>query len=511
MKKIDISKEQLYELYIIQNLNANQIADKLNIGCSTVSKKIKKFGIKKDKKTIIENRIKTNIERYGSKTKPVEEKTIEKREQTCLKRYGVTNPAKLEEVQKKKKQNTLKKHGVDHTSKLKSTTEKRNRTNLFRYGVENISQLKEIQEKKEKTFLKHYGVKNIFQRDDIKKEIKKTHLEKTGFENPMFLEENKIKIAKTNSEKYGVPFFCMTDRCKKANGHTISKINKDFSEKLKFYGIPNKLEKTIDTKSYDIEILNTNIILEINPTYTHNSTLERWFNNHSKQPLDKNYHYEKTIKAKENSYRCIHIFDWDDENKIINILKPKQKVYARNLDCREISQEQCTDFLTKYHLQGSCKGQIVRIGLFKDNNLLEVMTFGKTRYNKNYEWELLRLCSHSDYNIIGGANRLFTHFLIDYKPNSIISYCDNSKFDGNVYKWLDFKLLDYGKPSKHWYNMKTKQHITDNLLRQRGFDQLFKTNYGKGTSNKELMIEHGFVEIYDCGQSVYVYKNIKGF
>ena len=46
-------------------------------------------------------------------------------------------------------------------------------------------------------------------------------------------------------------------------------------------------------------------------------------------------------------------------------------------------------------------------------------------------------------------------------------------------------------------------HITDNLLRQRGFDQLFGTSYGKGTSNRELMLEHGFVEIYDAGQSVY--------
>ena len=27
--------------------------------------------------------------------------------------------------------------------------------------------------------------------------------------------------------------------------------------------------------------------------------------------------------------------------------------------------------------------------------------------------------------------------------------------------------------------------IIDNLLRQRGFDQLFGTNYGKGTSNEK--------------------------
>ena len=147
------------------------------------------------------------------------------------------------------------------------------------------------------------------------------------------------------------------------------------------------------------------------------------------------------------------------------------------------------------------------LGLFYNNKLVEVMTFGKPRYNSKYEWELLRLCSVFDYNIIGGASKLFSYFIEKYNPKNIISYCDNSKFNGNVYKILGFKLLSYGNPSKHWYNMKTKQHITDNLLRQRGYDQLFNTNYGKGSSNKELMIQNGFVEIYDCGQSTYIWKN----
>ena len=42
-------------------------------------------------------------------------------------------------------------------------------------------------------------------------------------------------------------------------------------------------------------------------------------------------------------------------------------------------------------------------------------------------------------------------------------------------------------PSKHWYHLNSKRHITDNLLRQRGYDQLFNTNYGKNTSNKDLI------------------------
>jgi hypothetical protein len=88
----------------------------------------------------------------------------------------------------------------------------------------------------------------------------------------------------------------------------------------------------------------------------------------------------------------------------------------------------------------------------------------------------------------------------------MISYFDDSKFNGKVYIKLGFTVFRKNDPSKHWYNMKTGQHITDNLLRQKGYDNLFDANYGKGTDNDDLMKQNGFVEIYDCGQSTYVWK-----
>ena len=104
---------------------------------------------------------------------------------------------------------------------------------------------------------------------------------------------------------------------------------------------------------------------------------------------------------------------------------------------------------------------------------------------------------------------MFNYFINQYKPNNIISYCDNSKFNGNVYQQLGFILKDHKIiPSKHWYNCKTKIHITDNFLRQRGFDQLFCTSYGKYTDNQKLMLQYGFIEIYDSGQITYEWQKI---
>lgn len=147
----------------------------------------------------------------------------------------------------------------------------------------------------------------------------------------------------------------------------------------------------------------------------------------------------------------------------------------------------------------------IAVGLFHEDTLISVMTFGKPRYNKKYQYELLRYCSN--YHVVGGAEKLFTYFIQHYNPESIISYCDDSKFIGDVYKNLGFTHIATNI-GKHWYNMSTQKHVTDNLLRQRGFDQIFGTSYGKGTSNEELMLANKFVEIYDAGQSTYVWKQV---
>jgi len=183
---------------------------------------------------------------------------------------------------------------------------------------------------------------------------------------------------------------------------------------------------------------------------------------------------------------------------------PRKTLYARKCSISLVNYDIAHDFIEQYHLQGDTKHNKndIRVGLFYDNELVSLMTFGKPRYNKNYEYELLRYCS--SYKIIGGAKKLFKYFIKHVNPDSIISYCDLSKFTGDTYIKLGFTEKSYSI-GKHWYNMDTNQHITDNLLRQRGFDQLFNTDYGKGTRNEELMLEYGFIEIYDAGQAVYSY------
>ena len=524
----------LIELYIKQNLSREEILKNYNIGLYFFKWLLKEHNIKKDKSLVQQNinstfltkyghtgfvnreKIKeTNLQRYGVDNPSKAKEIIEKRKITNQKLYGGNAPIYDKKVKEKIKQTNLKKYGVENVFQSKNIQNKISQTKLSLYGdskfvnkdkikntwqQKSIKELNSIKEKRENTNLKKFGVKNPYQNKQLMQKVYKV---KFGTDHPWKNSEIREKISKTIQEKYGVPYYCMTDDCKNAQGHIISKINLRFADLLYQNNISFEQEFILENRSYDFKI-NDNILLEINPTYTHNSIVGPWINGKQLKAKDPNYHLEKTQLANKYNFRCIHVWDSDDWNKVINLFTPKERIYARLCEIKEVSLKECNEFLNDYHLQNTCKGQSIRLGLYYNNTLIEIMTFGKPRYNKNYEYELLRLCSHKDYIITGGSQKLWNYFLRIYSPSNIISYCDNSKFSGRVYDTLGMEFKYLSQPVGNWYF--EDNVILDSLLRQRGFDQLFNTHYGKNTSNEQLMIEHNWLKVYNCGQKVFTYN-----
>ena len=224
---------------------------------------------------------------------------------------------------------------------------------------------------------------------------------------------------------------------------------------------------------------------------------------HSAFFKDKKYHLTKLNLMENKGYQLFNIFDFDNieiwKSMISNKLNLNRKIYARKCTIKELQYKDVKDFLNENHLQGSCTTKI-NLGLFYENELVEVMTFKKPRFNSNYNYELIRLCSKKFTNVVGGASKLFKYFREHFK-GSVISYANRRFSNGKIYEVLGFKLLRttepnyfYCKKGKVYSRYQLQKHKLKNIL------EVFDDSKSE-TQNLE---DNGFLKIYDCGNLVYV-------
>lgn len=529
-----VTKEEFVEYYSCHN--HGDTAAHFNLSSWTMDRVVREFDARKSQSSSNDQMKRTKKERYGSENFV----NVEKCKQTKQDRYGncnynnseknaasrISNSGSLEESYRRgilknhetraSNSGSVEKSYHDQLMKSWDTRDKQHgsRTAAVQHNLKTAANTLGFHTTdeyidywiavKRATQLDRYGVPSFCNYEKAKE---------TRIQNYGSLEES-YRVARehceqTMIERYG--YTCSFQNPDvRSRSRARSKLNRSFGVFLELNNIEYSEEFPILNRSYDFKV--GDMLIEIDPSVTHNSSWDLF--DKTKPGLDPYYHKMKSDLAFSNGYRCIHVWDWDNWEKILKLLTPKKKINARDCTIRVVSYQDTKEFLLNHHLQGSCRGQTVCIGLYYTNMLVEVMTFGTPRYNRKYEWELLRLCTHSDYSVRGGASKLFSYFISNFNPKNIISYCDRSKFNGDVYTKLGMSLVSTsGIPSVHWaHTNKHDLHVTDNLLRARGFDQLFGSQFGcfgKGTSNEELMLKHGFVKIFDAGQLTFVYDNPK--
>lgn len=259
----------------------------------------------------------------------------------------------------------------------------------------------------------------------------------------------------------------------------------------------------IKPNELDLYLPDINIAFEFDGLYWHNEL---------NKPKD--YHLNKTKSCNELNIKLIHIFE--DEwiykkdivkSRILNIInKTNIKIYARKCDIRNVSYIDSKDFLKNNHLQGNCSSSI-RYGLYYNNKLVSLMTFGKLRRNVNNKYkercfEMIRFVNERNHNIIGGASKLLKHFIKTIKPKEIISYSDNRWGDGNLYLKLGFKFVRNSEIN-YFYVINNKKYNRLNFKK----DALVKQGFDKNKSEHEIMLDRHIYRIYDCGCKVFLYKN----
>ena len=228
-------------------------------------------------------------------------------------------------------------------------------------------------------------------------------------------------------------------------------------------------------KELDLYIPELSLAIEYNGLY--------W---HSEKYRENNYHQEKYKECLSKGIRLIQIFEdeWLNHEDIVkdrlkHILNlTENKIYARKCKIMKLENKDVRDFLDDNHIQGYCNAQVI-YGLFYDTGLCEelvsLMSFDKQV--KDGVYEFLRFVSLKDYSVIGGASKLFNHFIKEHKPEEIYSYCDLRWSQGNLYKALGFEEISIRKPNYFYIS---------------GLERLDKSNF-----NKDILIKD-----YDCPQEM---------
>lgn len=237
---------------------------------------------------------------------------------------------------------------------------------------------------------------------------------------------------------------------------------------------------------------------------------------HCEIKKEKDYHLNKTLECEKQDIRLIHIFEdeWlyksDIWKSMLNNMLglTKNRIFARKCTLKEVTTEDSTSFLKENHIQGWCPSQI-KLGLYYNNELVSLMTFGKSRHfigNSKTEYELLRFCNKLNTIVIGGASKLFTFFIKTYNPKSIISYADRRWSFGKLYEKLGFKFEHFSKPNYYYIvgtHRKNRFNFRKSILQK-------KYNCPENISEREFCKQQKWYRIYDCGTMVYKWK-IKKF
>lgn len=229
------------------------------------------------------------------------------------------------------------------------------------------------------------------------------------------------------------------------------------------------------------------------------------FANHNEMVIDKKFHRRKTEACEEHGVQLIHVFEDEwvyqteiTQSRIKGLLGLNERVYARKCKVKPIESKVSRQFLEENHIQGSSSDKY-RYGLFKDNELMALMTFGKSRFAD--EFELIRYCGLRNKNIIGGASKLFKYFMNEHREiDKITSFADRRWSVGNLYKTIGFDFINKTEPA-YQYIVNGVRHNRIEFQKHK----LIKQGFDENKSEHEIMLDRGIYRIYDSGNIKFVY------
>lgn len=560
MKKVVINREELYELYINQNLGINEIAKIYNVYHKVIARNLKEYNIVKDEEQykqyrsrIANERVKLCNDKYNGNGFASKE-LLEKTKNTMLQKYGNSDIGfKNKDIQQKAQKTIQTKYNVSAISKSEDIKRKINETNLQKYGVKRAIMLADYKDKALNNRKEKYNL------TELRKKASNTYFLKTGYkypsQNPQVkniiqykLNKNRFeinnKIKNTLNKRYNRNYSSQlnlsneTYNILKSKENFINYINNLNESKkdiyiiadnlnvhyqtiisyLRLYNIIDKVkgygsnfEKQVKSYLDDLNIEYEQRVRKIIPPYEldfyipkYNLAIEcngTYWHSYYKNN-DKKYHYNKSKLCEEKGIRLIHIWEYEWNNE-------RQRSILQNIIKNALNKN-----ITKIYAR-KCKVVIKQSKEMKDffnQNNVQGFRSGKFSICLEYNNEIVMAYQMGsaffgkgkyEWEVIRGATKL--GYTVIGGASKIWKYfIDTYKPKSCVY-YIDYNYFN-GNSLKNLPKMKfiktqlsfKNYYKKENIVRNR--------NPKKHKEIKELEDQNLVIPIYNAGTKVYVYE-----
>lgn len=462
-----------------------------------------------------------NIEKFGSACALSNPDIRKKADRTILERYGTEHYQSTDEFKRRVKDTCLERYGVDSPMKSKTVRAKAAETTFRKYGVEFASQSPEFQERRHRHLVELYGEdygKAIYGGHGNPGQCRRAYgyMLSSQTVEPTFTVDEYV-AGKAEDVRREFPF-----RCRKCgtvfmswwdNGHSracpkcfanrsTSDMENDFADfvrSVSTHHVDTSVRDLIPPLELDLVVREAGLAFEFDGLYWHSDLFH----------MGRSYHLAKTESCAAAGIRLVHVFEdeWTDHRDIVESRvsdmfgKYVRTVYARECSVVVPGPDDVREFLDRNHLQGFVRSPVA-YSLVHDGETVSMMTFGKSRFNSNYDWEMLRFCNRLGHHVPGAASRLLRHFEIDHGPKSLLSYADRRWSDGKLYRVLGFDFVSKTVPN-YWYIAKGTACRLSRLGFQKHLLKDRLKEFDPSLSEAENMRKNGYSRIYDCGNLVF--------
>lgn len=249
-------------------------------------------------------------------------------------------------------------------------------------------------------------------------------------------------------------------------------------------------------KEIDIWVPSKSLGIEMNGVYWHSGDRP------SGSLLD------KSKLASSANIQLMHVWDYEwimkraiVENIILSKLGKNSKIFARKCVITEIDARTASIFLEQNHIHGKSNRLTHNFALKFEGEIVFVMSFGRPRFSRKADWEIVRSCAIVGSNILGGLSKCIAAFRAKYS-GSILTYADLRFFDGHSYAKLGFTHVanrspnyQYVKGTKVLSRLECQKHKLPRVLGEKFQPHL---------TEEQNMISDNWLKISDCGVSTWI-------